>query len=561
MKFKIRPSKSSFYPICGFTIKGASLYQWLIEIQLMNIELEDIKLFPLPGETPNSIWGYFVKFNVPNKQINTNQHELVQAVDDIFFFPQYTEFSPKLSSTDIRELIQARALFYHPETGFVELDDELNISDYISAPKELKVKVLEPIRTDEIPYKIKRYSLLALNEDETIQNFENQFPEKESLPNKPLTIWDKIKLFFYRYILSRIFNNYSEKTVKPANWFEKVKSKFNSVKYNLKQDHQDLEERNKKEVDKLMEMLENNPDEALKYAIPIDDTGLSRGSANAAFRFGKFRDSLSYNTRSFSGSGYSIDLGDKTEILRRKYINAANKLIEEGKHEKAAFIYIKLLNNYRDAAQILHKGGFYKESASIYLKQLKDARKAAQVYEEGNLLTNAIEIYKRINDFSKVGDLYSLLHNKVEAEKYYQLEIEKLINTSNYFNAAEIYLYKIKDKESGQSVLLNAWNRQSDSVKCLNTYFSTLNNSKLYSKKLHFIYDEIKQDKVKLNFLNVLKKQYKSNNFSSEEIRSLAYEIISELGVNKPMLLNELQYFNTNDNEVVIDISRFRINQ
>lgn len=51
----------------------------------------------------------------------------------------------------------------------------------------------------------------------------------------------------------------------------------------MQQDYEDLERRNQKLVDKFLDLLRNNPAEALKYAIPLDENGSVRGGNNSSF--------------------------------------------------------------------------------------------------------------------------------------------------------------------------------------------------------------------------------------------------------------------------------------
>jgi hypothetical protein len=45
----------------------------------------------------------------------------------------------------------------------------------------------------------------------------------------------------------------------------------------LQQDFEELERRNQKHLDRLMKLFKNNPLEALKYKIPLDNEGYQEG--------------------------------------------------------------------------------------------------------------------------------------------------------------------------------------------------------------------------------------------------------------------------------------------
>ena len=130
-----------------------------------------------------------------------------------------------------------------------------------------------------------------------------------------------------------------------------------------------------------MDLMKNNPEEALKYAIPLDNDNTSRGGDIGEMgwgrRWGNF--SLFGNSGIGSGSGGgSLDVGDHFQQLERQYYDTARQLIGEKKYKKAAFIYMKLLRNYHLAASTMEQGKHYEEAATIYLKYNNNKEKAAE---------------------------------------------------------------------------------------------------------------------------------------------------------------------------------------
>src|ERR1700761_8084029 len=97
---------------------------------------------------------------------------------------------------------------------------------------------------------------------------ENTFPQKKEFNDKPLGWGEKIKLG----LLKLLFGS-----------SDKIKASENRIIQSLQEKLEDLERRNQSEVEKLMELFKNNPDEALKYAIPLDGEGTTRGGNMARF--------------------------------------------------------------------------------------------------------------------------------------------------------------------------------------------------------------------------------------------------------------------------------------
>ena len=61
----------------------------------------------------------------------------------------------------------------------------------------------------------------------------------------------------------------------------------NNTVEDWQKDYENLAERNQNQLDKLLKMLNDNPEEALKYAIPLDPNNSSRGGAQGGFTLNK----------------------------------------------------------------------------------------------------------------------------------------------------------------------------------------------------------------------------------------------------------------------------------
>lgn len=130
---------------------------------------------------------------------------------------------------------------------------------------------------------------------------ENLFPKWKTLDNKPLTLPEQTKLL-YRGLLGK------PGTGKPSlllTGLDKIRGAITNKTDNwtetLQTNRDDLESRNQAQLEKLLDLLKNNPAEAIKYAIPLDEGGTARGSETVGFTF-----SLRWSNFSlFGGTGNS----------------------------------------------------------------------------------------------------------------------------------------------------------------------------------------------------------------------------------------------------------------
>jgi hypothetical protein len=193
------------------------------------------------------------------------------------------------------------------------------------------------------------------------------------------------------------------------------------------------------------------------------------------------------------------------------------------------------------------------------LKYSKNKLKAAECYEKGSYSEKAIELYKELGENLKVGDLYYLDRKIAEGNVYYEKEVEERKRKGKFLKAAEIYLDRMDSKDEAQKTLLQGWYERKESVNCLNEYFSNIDDQKKYIKKLESIHNDLTDSDFKISFLKVMTRQYRSNEQHQERIKSIAYQVISEVGKESPEVVKELKYFNKGNDDISTDITRFRI--
>lgn len=569
MELKIKPSSKNQFPIGGVLIKNTSIHEWIKEIQRLNFSLKRVEIYPIPDTSLNSVWGCLV---IPIDKIDVHhigKNELCQKVTSRFFIAEKSLLYPNCTISEIEKLFPKAIYVLHPEFGFVELPEPFPLEMHIQEPKMQSRIVTKPSESIFIPKEIKSFQIVPISEEEALKSLEeNTFPKREKLPDTPLSNSEKIKLQLYKTLFKKGKSNSIEGIEKKEYW-QKIESFLKSVSpmsgqftEKLFQNYEDLERRNQKEIDKLMDMLKNNPDEALKYAIPLDDLGSGRGnsSSNAPLNLSKRWSNFSlFGGWGFgSSSGGGIDLGDRFHELQAQYNSMAQDYFAQKEYQKAAFIYMKLLKNPHLAAQVLENGGLYQEAASIYLKNLNNKLKAAECYEKGNMIDKAIELYKELDKNEHVGDLYIKIGKKKDADIYYEKVVENYLTTNQYLKAAFIFKNKIVNLNLCQALLLKGWNKNQDAYNCLNNYFVNIQDSKSLKKAIQQVYSQHVNIVNSPIFLRVLKDEYlKKHNFS-EDLKEMAYEIVAQHATSNPNIVSELKAFNLNDKMLIRDTIVFR---
>jgi hypothetical protein len=233
MELRIKPFPKNNYPKKGLLIKGASPFVWLYEMELLGIDLNEVRSFPIPSAQPNVIYGCFLIFqHAAPGEIGKNSY--FQCVDNKLFIPENTDFYPKVTSEDWQN-IDSEFLIVHPEFGLVKLKEEIDWLSIIQTPKSSGNTIRKPLNGVEIPQKIESYTV-EMDDEKILEALQKPQTEEE--------------------------------------WMKK-----------LPFDLQKVMKGNKKEVEKYLKYIEKYPDRAVDLGVPLDVMGTSRGDGFGIFKF------------------------------------------------------------------------------------------------------------------------------------------------------------------------------------------------------------------------------------------------------------------------------------
>ena len=229
-----------------------------------------------------------------------------------------------------------------------------------------------------------------------------------------------------------------------------------------------------RELHRLMHLLQNDPDQGLRFALPCGEgrhRGIARPSGTLSSR------SVNFDLRRLGGGGPADPWelpGDLYVRLRAKYMELAGREMRLGRYRRAAYIYGHLLGDFTNAAAALVAGKHFREAAVLYRDRLDRPEMAAKCLEQGGLWAEAIEFYEQLGDFEKVGDLYSQLEQAEEAEKAWRRAVEKLEGTHDRTAAAKLLETKLKAPDEALAVLAGGWPASPQAGACLAAEFALL---------------------------------------------------------------------------------------
>lgn len=219
-----------------------------------------------------------------------------------------------------------------------------------------------------------------------------------------------------------------------------------------------LDQLRNRQVERLLHMLQNSPDQGLRYAIPFGGDAQHRGLARPGA-------SLTERNVDFSlgriGGGGAADFWNLPEGYRRKlaeqYRALANREIALGRHRRAAYIFAELLGDLTTAAATLATGGHHREAAVLYEQRLNQPLAAAKCLQQGGLWAEAIAIFERLKQWETVGELYGQLDQPDAAERAYRSAVTARLAANDHLGAATLLEQKLHAPLEAQTTLWSGW--------------------------------------------------------------------------------------------------------
>jgi tetratricopeptide (TPR) repeat protein len=232
-----------------------------------------------------------------------------------------------------------------------------------------------------------------------------------------------------------------------------------------------LEARRNASVNRLMEMLDKNPDEGLRHAIPLTDEGTGRGIASP----GSELVARNWGWGSSTSGSDSWALEYKAQMrLRVRYLELAQREVANGRFEKAAIIYVQLLGDYTSAAQTLEKGGLLLQAAMMYRDKLHQKTKAADLFRKLGDFDEAVILYIAQGMNMEAGDLYAELGLVDKAEQSYQAHVDVCRSQSRWCDAADAMVIKLSQLDAAVAMLQQHWPHGKQGRNCIQKTMSLL---------------------------------------------------------------------------------------
>lgn len=235
----------------------------------------------------------------------------------------------------------------------------------------------------------------------------------------------------------------------------------------------ELTDRQKKEIDRLLNLLASDPDRGLRFALPLAGGGGIRGLSAPGAQLPERR--VDFDLGKLGGGNEAAPWrleAEQMQRLMKGYREAANRELHLGRYRRAAYILGHLLDDYDSAANALKQGGFYREAATLYREKMNNHAAAALCLKEGGLFEEAIALYETLGDPETAGDLHRQLGHEKEAREAWERAVQKaLASNADFHVAARILESKMEEPDRALGVLRYAWKFSNQREACLVEFF------------------------------------------------------------------------------------------
>lgn len=179
MEIVIKPDTKNRFPLEGMLVRGSSMQTWLLELELLNLNLSEINVFPIPDITPNCIWGCFVLSSTGSALKMIGKNEACQKVSANVYIAENSYLFPPLNPEQMKSIFSKGLYVMHPHFGLVELTEPLNWTNHIA---KLEVKTIYstlPQKSVFIPKQVKQFQIKPISSEEILSKLEHDVFRKE----------------------------------------------------------------------------------------------------------------------------------------------------------------------------------------------------------------------------------------------------------------------------------------------------------------------------------------------------------------------------------------------
>lgn len=528
----LRAAERPQRPPAAWFIPGDDPRVWLKELAAWQIPLDEVRLALLPQSAADGRACGVLVIPPPGREpLVTIRAEAYGLCASRFYLPMLARLDPPTSEAEIEAALLNELAVWHPGAGLVgfEKADVISVADLLAPPNERSrawdlarpglappprltailtpappgfeesladwrddigsrpVEELPPARQESLSSRLARLprkailAVACLMLILAIAYMVSNWPAAPVTLLEPVTLlkvmmWLALALLFARLLPSLVAAGVASasdpllaRIAKMPAWAIKLAGWANRK---FQQVGQSLAAARHKEIDRLLHLLDRDPDGGLRYALPMNALGGHRGVGPPGSRL-PARDTSFRLDR--LGGGRAADPWEieqqQRQTLERRYRELANREMRLGRHRRAAYIFAELLGDLSAAASALEQGGHDREAATLYRERLGRPLDAARCFQRCGSWQEALDIYRDQQQFEKAAELLTRLDRPDEAAVMFRRAAEQCVIRGDRPRAAKLLEEKLAAVDEAIKLLTAAWPDTRKAAICLDELF------------------------------------------------------------------------------------------
>jgi len=452
---------------------GASAEHWVEELGRCGLAEANTRLFVVPRSTTERSAAGLLVLPPPGLAPKETPAGVACRSTGRLFLPLDGVLHPPITETEAQALFPLPVNFIHPTLGLTAFEEEATrrVWDLLEPPEEC-VEQWNRARAGAAP--LPELSGVLLTSPPSLQDIFGDAPNEigsaspRSLPpslGEPKDTASaesgrKLKEWFL-HSLSGALRSLPHKGARQTwvNHLERwTKDKLSGL-------GEQLEQLRNKELNRLLKLLESDPEAGLRHAIPLNQLP-HRGLAPPGARLGSRTPDFNAARLGGRAADFWEISPDLREVLQRRYREMADREMQLGRHRRAAFIYAELLGDLLSAARALKQGRFFREAALLYEERLQNPLEGARCFAEAGLLQEAIERYEKLGKWLEAAELYERLGKPDLAAAAIQREINERLVQGDLLGAARLQDERLHQPEEALELLLGGWAASRQAAGC-----------------------------------------------------------------------------------------------
>jgi hypothetical protein len=449
-------------------VPGAHAAAWLDELVHFGVDLTTTFLLPVPtSRADRTPLGAVVV--LPIGVVPHRHHRATpwRRCGERWFVPADSELWPPLDDAELAQLAGERWLVWHPAAGLVAFaaDERLPVAALLqvvrddaawdrAVPGLVAVARLTSVSPERPPTVLELFATeqrtIGSQSPSELPPLPDEPPPKRSLlsPNQLRTA----SLDLFARGLLHLFTD-PNSTRQATGWWQRVLQWASDRLGQRAATPPADQERRAREIRRLLELLDRDPDLGLRHALPLGGPE-GRGLAPPSNLLGERSTDFSLGALAGGGPVDSWHVDPQTQSqLRQRYRELANAEIERGNHRRASYILAHLLGDLHAAAQCLRDGGQFREAATVYGERLGQHEQAAACLVAGGWLGEAAAVFERLGQWEKVGDLRLLQGQSEGAAEAYGREDARRAAAGDVLGVAMLRAEKLFDPTGALAAL------------------------------------------------------------------------------------------------------------